>query len=71
MSSTSCCKFLDDGRLTDGQGRVVSFKNCVIIMTSNLASHLIAEAEPNDFTLKDPRFRGAARALQAGVFEPH
>ena len=49
-------QLLDDGRLTDGQGRVVSFKNCVVIMTSNLASHLIAEAEPNDFTLKDRVF---------------
>ncbi|MBL8331213.1 MAG: ATP-dependent chaperone ClpB [Rubrivivax sp.] len=32
---------LDDGRLTDGQGRTVDFKNCVIVMTSNLGSHLI------------------------------
>ena len=34
---------LDDGRLTDGQGRVVSFRNVVVIMTSNLASPLIQE----------------------------
>ncbi len=34
---------LDDGRLTDGQGRTVDFKNTVIIMTSNLGSHLIQE----------------------------
>jgi ATP-dependent Clp protease ATP-binding subunit ClpB len=34
---------LDDGRLTDGQGRTVDFKNTVIIMTSNLGSHLIKE----------------------------
>jgi ATP-dependent Clp protease ATP-binding subunit ClpB len=34
---------LDDGRLTDGQGRVVSFKNTVIIMTSNIASPIIQE----------------------------
>jgi ATP-dependent Clp protease ATP-binding subunit ClpB len=32
---------LDDGRLTDGQGRTVDFKNTVIVMTSNLGSHLI------------------------------
>lgn len=37
---------LDDGRLTDGQGRVVNFKNTVIIMTSNIGSHLI-EAIPS------------------------
>ncbi|KKO45555.1 protein disaggregation chaperone [Arsukibacterium ikkense] len=34
---------LDDGRLTDGHGRTVDFKNCVIIMTSNLGSDLIQE----------------------------
>lgn len=36
---------LDDGRLTDGQGRVVDFKNAIIIMTSNLGSDLILEAK--------------------------
>ena len=38
---------LDDGRLTDGQGRTVDFKNTVIIMTSNLGSDLI-QAKIND-----------------------
>jgi ATP-dependent Clp protease ATP-binding subunit ClpB len=42
---------LDDGRLTDGQGRVVDFKNTIIIMTSNLGSDLILEAE-DDKALK-------------------
>ena len=37
---------LDDGRLTDGQGRVVDFKNTIIIMTSNLGSDLILDAAP-------------------------
>jgi ATP-dependent Clp protease ATP-binding subunit ClpB len=36
-------QILDDGRLTDGQGRVVNFKNTIIIMTSNVGSHLILE----------------------------
>ena len=36
---------LDDGRLTDGQGRVVSFKNAIIIMTSNIGSQLIRERD--------------------------
>ncbi len=40
---------LDDGRMTDGKGRTVSFKNTIIIMTSNLGSHLIME-----FGQKDP-----------------
>jgi ATP-dependent Clp protease ATP-binding subunit ClpB len=35
---------LDDGRLTDNKGRTVNFKNTIIIMTSNLGSHLIQEA---------------------------
>lgn len=34
---------LDDGRLTDGQGRTVDFRNCVIVMTSNLGSNVIQE----------------------------
>ncbi|MGA2788177.1 MAG: AAA family ATPase, partial [Verrucomicrobiota bacterium] len=38
---------LDDGRLTDGQGRTVDFKNTIVIMTSNLGSHII-----QDFVLK-------------------
>ncbi len=41
---------LDDGRLTDNKGRVVNFKNTIIIMTSNMGSHIIQEnfAELND-----------------------
>ena len=34
---------LDDGRLTDGQGRTVDFRNAVIVMTSNLGSQMIQE----------------------------
>src|SRR5262249_7292690 len=34
---------LDDGRLTDGQGRTVDFKNTIVIMTSNIGSHRILE----------------------------
>ena len=37
-------QILDDGRLTDGQGRVVDFRNTVLILTSNVGSHLIVEA---------------------------
>ncbi len=36
-------QILDDGRLTDGQGRTVDFKNTVIIMTSNIGSDVIKE----------------------------
>ena len=40
---------LDNGRLTDGQGRTVDFRNTVIIMTSNLGSHLIQEMNGGDY----------------------
>ena len=36
-------QILEDGRLTDGQGRIVNFKNTVIIMTSNIGSHLFGQ----------------------------
>ena len=36
-------QILDDGRLTDGQGRTVDFKNTIVIMTSNIGSHRILE----------------------------
>jgi ATP-dependent Clp protease ATP-binding subunit ClpB len=38
-------QILDDGRLTDGKGRTVDFRNTLILMTSNIGSHLIAEAQ--------------------------
>lgn len=40
---------LDDGRLTDGQGRTVDFRNCVIVMTSNLGSQHIQEVTKNSY----------------------
>ena len=43
-------QLLDDGRLTDGQGRVVDFKNTIIIMTSNLGSDVILDAAINNQT---------------------
>ncbi len=42
---------LDDGRLTDGQGRTVDFKNTVIIMTSNLGSQMIQSMTDQDYQL--------------------
>jgi len=41
-------QLLDDGRLTDGQGRTVDFRNVVVIMTSNMGSHLFREYENPD-----------------------
>jgi ATP-dependent Clp protease ATP-binding subunit ClpB len=40
---------LDDGRLTDGQGRTVDFKNTVIVMTSNIGSHMIQSMVGQDY----------------------
>ena len=42
-------QILDDGRLTDGQGRTIDFRNTVLIMTSNLGSHVIQEMTGQDF----------------------
>ena len=54
---------LDDGRLTDGQGRVVSFKNAIIIMTSNVGSQFIREfAEHGDEKAMKQAIDGALRA---------
>jgi ATP-dependent Clp protease ATP-binding subunit ClpB len=44
---------LDDGRLTDGQGRVVDFKNTVLIMTSNIGSSAIIEFAGDDKAIRD------------------
>ncbi|NWG31367.1 MAG: AAA family ATPase, partial [Rhodocyclaceae bacterium] len=42
---------LDDGRMTDGQGRTVDFKNTVIVMTSNLGSQMIQQMADSDYQL--------------------
>ncbi|MCE2848830.1 MAG: ATP-dependent chaperone ClpB [Chitinophagaceae bacterium] len=51
---------LDDGRLTDNKGRVVNFKNTIIIMTSNIGSHLIQDAY--DKAIPDEMEKAAERA---------
>ncbi|NTV55241.1 MAG: AAA domain-containing protein, partial [Candidatus Moranbacteria bacterium] len=48
-------QILDDGRLTDAKGRTVSFKNTVIIMTSNVGSETLARAERLGFSEKRPK----------------
>lgn len=57
---------LDDGRLTDNKGRVVNFKNTIIIMTSNLGSQLIREeTERSGGTLSDERLDSLRKSLFA------
>jgi ATP-dependent Clp protease ATP-binding subunit ClpB len=46
-------QLLDDGRLTDGQGRTVDFRNAVVIMTSNLGSELWADSSATERTAED------------------
>jgi ATP-dependent Clp protease ATP-binding subunit ClpB len=48
-------QLLDDGRLTDGQGRTVDFRNTVVIMTSNIGSHYIHELSQTDPGLMETR----------------
>lgn len=43
-------QILDDGRVTDSQGRVINFKNTVLIMTSNIGSHVILDKMQRDAT---------------------
>ena len=64
---------LDDGRMTDGQGRTVDFKNTVIVMTSNLGSHKIQQMtdEGSDQALiKIAVMAEVKRPFPAGVREP-
>jgi ATP-dependent Clp protease ATP-binding subunit ClpB len=56
-------QILDDGRLTDGQGRTVNFKNTVIIMTSNIGSSIIKESGPIGFSVNHSKDRDAAKRL--------
>jgi ATP-dependent Clp protease ATP-binding subunit ClpC len=46
-------QILDDGRLTDGQGRTVDFRHCVVIMTSNIGAHRILDHKGDVSDLKD------------------
>jgi ATP-dependent Clp protease ATP-binding subunit ClpB len=58
---------LDDGRLTDGQGRTVDFRNSIIVMTSNLGSHVIQEmAGAENYA----RMKNAVMEIVQGHFRP-
>ena len=60
---------LDDGRLTDGQGRTVDFRNTVIVMTSNLGSHMIQEVF--DSSGDTPEGYTQMKAAVMGVVQAH
>jgi ATP-dependent Clp protease ATP-binding subunit ClpB len=59
-------QILDDGRLTDGQGRTIDFRNTVLIMTSNLGTSVIQERQGQDFE----RVRDAVIAVLREHFRP-
>jgi len=59
---------LDDGRLTDGQGRTVSFRNAIIIMTSNVASQVIQEFARAD--VDEAHMKGAIEEALRFTFRP-
>ena len=62
---------LDDGRLTDGQGRVVDFKNTIIIMTSNLGSELILDAADDKSSEKSENVPPEVRAKIDELLKAH
>jgi ATP-dependent Clp protease ATP-binding subunit ClpB len=63
-------QLLDDGRLTDGKGRTVDFKNTVVIMTSNVGSHLIAERVGAGSTTLDEGTRRQVLDVLRAHFKP-
>ena len=60
-------QLLDDGRLTDGKGRTVDFKNTVVIMTSNVGSREIQEAAAAE---DEAEMRNRAQEVLRGHFRP-
>ena len=74
-------QILEDGRLTDGQGRTVSFKNTVIVMTSNVGTGMVeeysrsvspctAQDEHNEDTCASACWMRCARPVPARISEP-
>ncbi|MBR9813615.1 ATP-dependent chaperone ClpB [bacterium] len=61
---------LDDGRLTDGQGRTVDFRNCVVVMTSNLGSNLIQDLSSGDEDASYSAIKQAVMEVVRQQFRP-
>jgi len=62
-------QILDDGRLTDGQGRTVDFKNTVIIMTSNIGSSVIHEARQIGFASLNHKARNGSEEVRKRLLD--
>jgi len=67
-------QIMEDGRLTDGQGRTTDFRNCVIIMTSNAGARMLADTKPLGFTFgeaqEDKDRKNKVLAEIKNVFRP-
>ena len=61
---------LDDGRLTDGQGRTVDFRNAILILTSNLGSAFLVDPTLDEDAKRDAVMSAVRACLQAGVPQP-
>ena len=61
---------LDDGRLTDGQGRTVDFRNAILILTSNLGSMFLVDPTLDDDAKREAVMAVVRSVLQAGVPQP-
>ena len=75
MYSMFCLQVLDDGRITDSQGRTVDFKNTILIMTSNIGSQLSAGWNATKMATisqeKSEHGNGRSKStFQTGIFEP-
>jgi ATP-dependent Clp protease ATP-binding subunit ClpB len=62
-------QLLDDGRITDSQGRTVDFKNCVIIMTSNIGANYLLEADSDNGEI-DSQIKTKVLSELRSVFKP-
>lgn len=63
---TVLLQLMDDGRITDGQGRIVDAKNCIVVMTSNLGAEYLARA-----TTRDGRIDPQSRELVMGALRDY
>jgi ATP-dependent Clp protease ATP-binding subunit ClpB len=62
-------QLFDDGRLTDSHGRQVSFRNVIVVMTSNMGANVIAELPP-ELTGSEPSVRDALMEVVRGTLSP-
>ena len=61
---------LDDGRLTDGQGRTVDFRNTILVLTSNLGSQFLVDPLLDEEVKRESVHGGGPDGVQAGVPQP-